>query len=156
MIEEIIRAVSTLADRRIGAIIAIERKVTLNDFIEIGTKIDANVTRDILISIFLPYSPIHDGAVIIQRGRITAAGCVLPLSTSRELDSSLGTRHRAALGLSEETDAVVIVVSEERGAISLAVEGALYLDLKKDELRSMLYELFDIGEDGRKRSYKAS
>ncbi len=147
IIEEIVKAVNQLAGRKIGAIIAIERKVILNDFIEIGTKIDANVTKEILMSIFLPYSPIHDGAVIIQRGRITAAGCVLPLSSTRDLAPDLGTRHRAALGLSEETDAVVIVVSEERGEISVAVDGSLYRNLAASDLRFLLYELFEEGKE---------
>lgn len=143
VLEEIIKAASHMAKRKIGALIAIERNVFLNDFIEIGTKIDANVTKEILTSIFLPYSPLHDGAVIIQKGRITAAGCLLPLSTSLEIDSSLGTRHRSAVGLSEETDAVVIVVSEESGTISLAVSGNLYRELSESELRDYLYDLFE-------------
>lgn len=140
VIEEITAACSIMAKRKIGAIIAIERGITLNDFIEIGTKLDANVTKEILVSIFLPYSPLHDGAVIIQRGRITAAGCVLPVSSNPEISPLLGMRHRAALGLSEETDALVIVVSEERGEISLAENGKILTGISEYEMKNHLYE----------------
>nr|BAL58206.1 hypothetical conserved protein [uncultured prokaryote] len=141
IIEEIVKASSTLAKRKIGALIAIERGVTLNDFVEAGIKIDAGVTKEILISIFLPYSPLHDGAVIIQKGRITAAGCLLPLSSNPDLAPLLGTRHRAAVGLSEETDAVVVVVSEERGEISIAVDGEIRQGISEAKLMEYLHEL---------------
>jgi len=109
--------------------------------------LDARVTRELIQSIFMPNSPIHDGAVIISRGRIAAAGCVLPLSTSTSLRKTLGTRHRAAVGLSERSDAAVIVVSEERGKVSVAWGGRLHEELSSLELRGMLYEVVRLGSE---------
>ena len=141
MVEEITRAATTLANRRIGAILVVARETGLSEYVEDGVKLDAKVSKDLIVSIFLPTSPIHDGAVIIRRGRMVAAGCFFPLATDVDLGKDLGTRHRAAIGISEESDAVVIVVSEERGAISLIVEGKTYFILNNESLRARLQEL---------------
>jgi diadenylate cyclase len=141
-IEEIVRTSVALANRRIGALIAIERDTSLKEFTEMGTPLDAKVSHELLISIFHPASPIHDGAVIIKDNRIIAAGCFLPLSLSSDVSRSLGTRHRAALGLSEETDAIVIIISEETGTISIAIEGRLQGDMDMGSLRKFLTEHF--------------
>ena len=124
-IEEIVRACEGLGQRRVGALLAIEREVQLEEFIEVGTTVDADLSREVLVAIFLPYSPLHDGAVLIRRDKIAAAGCILPLALRSNIPSTLGTRHRAAFGLTEETDALVIVVSEETGKISLVSSGWL-------------------------------
>jgi len=115
--------------------------VGLNEYIEVGTRLDARVSRELVISIFMPTSPIHDGALILQKGRITAAGCFLPLTTNPNVSKTLGTRHRAAIGLTEETDAVVIVVSEEEGSISMVREGRITRDLDAGALRATLLKL---------------
>ncbi len=141
-LEEIIRATIALANRKIGALIAIERETSLKDFVEIGTTLDAKVTKELLLSIFHPTSPIHDGAVVIRGNRVVAAGCFLPITSSPELSKSMGSRHRAGLGLSEETDAVVIVVSEETGNISMVINGKFETHLDMGTLRDMLTDLF--------------
>jgi uncharacterized protein (TIGR00159 family) len=141
MIDEIARAAVLLANRRVGALIALEREVGLTEYLEAGTPIDAEVSRELLTAIFLPQSPIHDGAVVVRQGRITAAGCFLPLTSSPIVSRSLGSRHRAAIGLTEETDAAVIVVSEEEGQISLVREGRIARDLDANRLRTSLAEL---------------
>jgi uncharacterized protein (TIGR00159 family) len=138
LVEELITAADVLSKKRIGALIVIEREVEVENCLEVGTEIDAKVTSEILTSIFLPYSPIHDGAVIIQKGKLTKAGCFLPLSRNHELSKTLGTRHRAAIGLTEVTDAVVLVVSEETGAISIAFSGKIARGLDQNTLRKML------------------
>lgn len=140
--DELVRAVVGLANQRIGAIIVLERNSPLGDYVEVGTEIDSLVSREIVRSIFQPTSPLHDGAIIVQKGRITAAGCILPLSMNPNLSKHLGTRHRAAIGLTEETDAVAIVVSEEQGKISLVVEGRLTRDIDGNTLRKVLQGLF--------------
>ncbi len=124
-LDEIIRAVFYLSKRRIGALIVIERDTGLREFVESGFKLNANLSKELLISIFMPVSPLHDGGVIIYKGKIQTAGCIMPLSTNPYINKRFGTRHRAAIGLSEETDAVVIVVSEETQEISLVQQGAL-------------------------------
>ncbi|MFZ6016414.1 MAG: diadenylate cyclase CdaA [Nitrospirota bacterium] len=141
-LEEIVRAAVALANRKIGALIAIERDTSLKDFVEIGTPLDAKVSKDVLLSIFHPTSPIHDGAVVIKGNRIIAAGCFLPIALSSGPNRSLGTRHRAGLGLSEETDAVVIIVSEETGVVSMAINGKLETHLDMGTLRDILTDLF--------------
>jgi diadenylate cyclase len=141
-LEEIIRAAVSLASKRIGALIVLQRDVGLNDFIEVGTRLDARVSKELITSIFQPLSPIHDGALIIHKGRIIAAGCFLPLTTNPHVSKTLGTRHRAAIGLTEETDAVVIVISEEEGAISMVREGRITRDLDAATLRSTLQRMF--------------
>lgn len=123
VIDELVFAVAGLAQKRIGALIVIERAIQVDSYLAVGTDIDAKVTSELISSIFLPYSPIHDGAVIIQHGKLTKAGCFLPLTQNLEVSKSLGTRHRAAMGLSELVDAVVVVVSEETGTISVVVGG---------------------------------
>jgi diadenylate cyclase len=137
-IEEVVTAAELLAKRRVGGIIAIEREIGLRNFVESGIPIDANVSYDLLTTIFQPGTPLHDGAVIIQEDRIAAASCFLPLAVHPKLDRDLGTRHRAAIGLTEESDAVAVVVSEERGEISLSLQGRLYRGLSPDELRTRL------------------
>jgi diadenylate cyclase len=141
-LEEIVRATIALANRQIGALIAIERDTMLGDFIEIGTPLDAKVSKEIILSIFHPTSPIHDGAVVIRGNRIIAAGCFLPITMGPDISKSLGTRHRAGLGLSEETDAVILIVSEETGTVSMAVEGKLERHLDMGTLRDVLTDLF--------------
>jgi len=136
--EEIVEGVERLSRSAIGAIVAIERDVALDAWVESGSPMEAKVSADLLATIFTPYSPLHDGAVIVRGDTIIAAGCILPLSQSVLADRSLGTRHRAALGLSDESDAVVIVVSEETAAVSVADRGRLYRDLTPQELREML------------------
>ena len=142
--EEIVRSAVLLASKRIGALIVFERDVNLNEYIEVGTRLESRVSRELLQSVFLSTSPIHDGAVIIQQGRITAAGCFLPLTVNPNVSKTLGTRHRAAIGLTEETDAVVVVVSEEEGKISLVREGRIIRDLDAGTLRNTLQQLFAV------------
>lgn len=142
--EEIVRAAIALANRKIGALIVIERDTSLKDFVEVGTLLDAKVSKEVLLSIFHPTSPIHDGAVIIKGNRIAAAGCFLPITLSSELSKSLGTRHRAGIGLTEETDSVAIIISEETGFISMALDGRLETKLDMGTLRDMLTEIFAV------------
>jgi diadenylate cyclase len=141
-IEEVVRATVSLANRKIGALLVLERETDLRDFIEIGVPLDARVSRELLLSIFHPTSPIHDGAAIIRGNRVAAAGCFLPITLTADLKKTLGTRHRAALGITEETDAVSIVVSEETGSISLAMNGRLNEQLDMTTLRQFLTETF--------------
>jgi diadenylate cyclase len=136
--EEICEAVERLSRSGIGAIVAIEREVPLDGYAESGSPMEAKVSADLLATIFTPYSPLHDGAVLVRGDTIVAAGCILPLSQQAIADRTLGTRHRAALGLSDETDAIVVVVSEERSSISIAERGQLWLDLSPSEVRDML------------------
>ena len=137
-IDQIVMAVSLLAQRRIGALIAVEREIGTRAIHETGVKLDSKVVADLIASIFFPPGPLHDGGIIICGDRIVAASCLFPLSQRGELDKSLGTRHRAALGLTEETDAVVIVVSEETGTISLSYRGRLSRDIDAERLRRFL------------------
>ncbi len=141
-LEEIVRASISLANRKIGALIVIERDTSLKDFVEIGTNLDARVSKELLLSIFHPSSPIHDGAVIIKGNRIAAAGCFLPITLSSDLSKSLGTRHRAGIGLTEETDAVAIIISEETGLISFALGGKIEEKIDMGTLRDMLTDIF--------------
>lgn len=138
VIEEVSEAVRTLADRRVGALIVFQRDVGLNEYMEIGTRLDARVSRELVESVFLPTSPIHDGALVIQKGRVTAVRCVLPLSANPHLRTTMGTRHRAAIGVTEETDAVAIVVSEQEGTIALVVGGNVTERVDAVRLRSAL------------------
>ncbi|HIJ80980.1 MAG TPA: TIGR00159 family protein [Desulfuromonadales bacterium] len=136
-VDELIRGLHELADRRIGALIVIIRQMSIDHLIQVGTEIDAKVTSELLNSIFLPYSPIHDGAVILQRDKIISAGCILPLSQNPDISKSFGTRHRAALGISEQTDVLVLVVSEETGKISIVHEGKITYDADPTEIRRL-------------------
>lgn len=142
MITEVVNAVTEMSQERIGALIAFERSTGLRSYIETGTPIQANVTRDLLITLFYGQNPLHDGAVIIQNRRIEAARCILPVSTSMKLSPHLGLRHRAAVGLTEQTDAFVVVVSEETGTISISKNGELFSKLGTSELRAQLVEAF--------------
>lgn len=137
-VEAIKKAVSYMAKRRIGALISIEKDTGLNEYIETGIPLDATLTSELLINIFIPNTPLHDGAVIMQKDKIVAAACYLPLSESPFISKELGTRHRAALGLSEVTDAVTVIVSEETGAISITANGDLHRNLTIDEFETML------------------
>jgi len=141
MIEAIVRACLELADKRVGALIVVERKTGLSNYIEKGVLVDGCIRKETIISIFQPTSPIHDGAIIVQEGRIAAAACLLPLDTNMEVTDIFGTRHRCALSLSSQTDAVVIIVSEERGTISLAIEGTVRWNLSERVLRDTLLKL---------------
>ena len=137
-VEEVVKAVRQLANARIGGLIVLENEIGLGEYISAGTTLDAQVTRELIVSIFVPGSPVHDGALIIQRGRITAAGCLLPLTTNPNVSRTLGTRHRAAIGLTEETDAAVLVVSEEDWTISLVHGGKITRDVDPGTLRATL------------------
>jgi diadenylate cyclase len=138
VVDEVTDAVERLSRSSTGAIVVLERDVPLGEYVETGSPINAKVSGDLLATIFTPYSPLHDGAVVIRSDTIVGAGCILPLSQARVDDRSIGTRHRAALGLSEETDALVIVVSEETGGITLAVQGRLLRGLSPTQLRDVL------------------
>ena len=142
---EVVRATESLASRRIGALIVLERATGLRQYAELGVALDALVSADLLMSVFLPYSPLHDGAVFIQGERVVAAGCFLPLSRNTQIGRALGTRHRAALGIAEETDAIALVASEETGRLSLAVAGRIEGVEDVDALRRRLNELMGLG-----------
>ncbi|NJD20830.1 MAG: TIGR00159 family protein [Gemmatimonadetes bacterium] len=141
VVDEVVEAVQRLSRSRVGAIIAIERDVGLEGYAETGSQVHARVSAEMIATIFTPYSPLHDGAVLIRGDEIHTAGAILPLTQSSVPDRSLGTRHRAALGLSEETDAVVIVVSEETSQISVAQGGRLERDVSPERIREILGEL---------------
>jgi len=141
ILKEIGRAVENLAKDKIGALIAIEKNDPLTAYIESGVNIDARVSADLIQAIFTPNNPLHDGGLVIQQGRIIAAGCLFPLTQSQELSRIFGTRHRAALGLGDETDAVIIIVSEERQDVSLVYRGKLYKDLGPEELFSEIKKI---------------
>ena len=142
-IDELVRGCTFLAGRRYGALLVIERETGINDFLEIGRELDAKISADLLSAIFHPQSPIHDGALIIQRGRLTRAGCFLPLTQNPSVSPRLGTRHRAAIGLTELVDAVAIVVSEETGKVSVVVSGKMTRDLDSITLRKVLRRLLE-------------
>ena len=141
--EEVCDAVDTLASRRIGALMVLERHIGMSDFQERAIKLDALVSKELLFTLFWPHTPTHDGAVIIQTDRAVAAGCLMPLSRNPNLDPTLGTRHRAAVGISEQTDALALVVSETSGQISLAQGGKLRRDLTPVQLRQVLQDLLE-------------
>lgn len=138
LVDHVVEAVLLLAGRKIGALIAIEREIGLRAVQETGTTLDAVVTPELLASIFFPYTPLHDGGVIVRQDRLVAAGCLFPLTQREGLATELGTRHRAAIGLTEETDALVVVVSEETGTISVAYKGRLTRGLDEEKLRKLL------------------
>lgn len=142
LIEAIKKSVSYMAKRRIGALISIEKDTGLNEYVETGIKMDAALSSELMINIFIPNTPLHDGAVIIQKNQISAAACYLPLSESAFISKELGTRHRAALGLSEVTDAITIVVSEETGAISITANGNLHRNLSMTEFEELLRKMW--------------
>ncbi len=140
VVPEIVEAVYNLANRKIGALIAIERDVGLGVFVEAGTPLNAQITRSLIVTIFWPGSPLHDGAAIIRGNRIVAAGCFFPLTEQPGIARTLGTRHRAAIGVTEESDALSIVVSEETQQVSVAHRGHLRMGLKPEQLRQILEE----------------
>ena len=142
LLEAMKKSVSYMAKRRIGALISIEKETGLTEYIETGIKMNAEISSELLINIFIPNTPLHDGAVIMQRDKVTAAACYLPLSESAFISKELGTRHRAALGLSEVTDAIVVIVSEETGAISIAANGKIDRNLTIDEFTLKLRNLW--------------
>ncbi len=141
-IEEVISAVFYLSKRRIGALIILERDTGLGDYVESGFDLDANLNKELLISIFMPVSPLHDGGVIVSKRRIQTAGCILPLTQNPYISKRFGTRHRAAIGLSEETDAIILVVSEETRNVSLVQHGALTAVNDEIALRTSLRAIF--------------
>ncbi len=140
-IEEIVVAATMLSSQKVGAIIAVEREIGLRNYIESGIPLDATLTYDLLVTIFQPGSPLHDGAVILQENRVAAAACFLPLTVNPRVSRELGTRHRAAIGLTEEGDAVAVIVSEETGYISVTIDGRIDRRLSPDELRTRLRSL---------------
>lgn len=144
IIEELAKGAVQLAQKGVGALIVIEKEINLEYFIELGTEIDSTISSELLNSVFLSASPLHDGAVIIRGGRVWAAGCFLPLSKNPALDKMLGTRHRAAIGLTEETDALVIVVSEENNSVGIVEGGQMIADVDHATLRRGLYESYGL------------
>ncbi len=140
MIYEIVQSMDYLRKQKIGALIVIERDVSLSDYIERAKKIYGDLTSDLLIALFFPNNPMHDGGVILQGNRITCAGAVFPTSNSSKINKRLGTRHRAALGITEETDCISLIVSEETGRLSIAIKGELYYNLSIDDVRMMLID----------------
>lgn len=141
LLNELVRAVTTMSKVKIGALVVMERETGINDYIETGIKVDGVVSGEFLINIFMPNTPLHDGAVIIRGDRVAAAGCFLPLSEQPGLAKDLGTRHRAGLGITEHSDAVAVIVSEETGIISLAREGKLTRNLDEKTLRELLEDM---------------
>lgn len=141
IIEDVVQATLALAAKRFGGLIVLQREVGLNEYMEIGTRLDARISRELIESVFEPHSLIHDGALVIQRGRVTAVRCLLPLSTNPNLRKSWGTRHRAAIGVTEETDAVAIVISEQEGTVALVVGGNVTENIDGTRLKNALREL---------------
>ncbi len=142
MINSVCKACSEMSDKKIGALIVFERETLLGDIIETGTTVDAELSPEMIGNIFFPKAPLHDGAAIIRDFRLCAAGCILPLTKTNDISRALGTRHRAALGMSEQSDALIVVVSEETGAISVAEKGNLRRDISDGDLREILSENF--------------
>jgi diadenylate cyclase len=153
-LEAVVTAAEILSQERRGALVVFPRRISIRSIVETGTRINGEISSSLIVAIFEFDGPLHDGAMIIQSGRITAAGCFLPLSEQQDIRKSFGTRHRAALGMSEQSDAVILVVSEETGAISLAVDDSLYYDLSPIEVQRKLKDLLDravrSGDSGKK------
>lgn len=137
-IEDVVKAAKDMANKKIGALIVFELDTNLGDYVHTGVQLDSKVSKELLINIFIPDTPLHDGAVIIKDNKIEAASCILPLTDKESIDRIFGTRHRAAIGLTENSDAVVVVVSEETGAISLAIGGKIIRDISEEQLRKEL------------------
>lgn len=155
VMEEVSAAADSLANQRIGGLIILERQARLNEYLEGAIRLDALVTRELLISLFWPHSPTHDGAIVIQGDLILAAGCVLPLSRRPGIDKTMGTRHRAGLGITEKTDAVAIIISEERGQVSIAQGGKMTTNLSRVQLRQTLGEIFTREDDIEQKGWLA-
>jgi diadenylate cyclase len=153
LVNEITQAAVSMSKNRVGALIAIEREVSLKPFAETGIALDGMLTSELLITAFMPSTPFHDGGMIIQGGRVMAVGCLFPLSESQKISKTLGTRHRAGLGLSEESDALVIVISEETGVISVMNQGRITRDIDEEKLRSQLLELYQPAPRARRRRF---
>lgn len=151
MITAVCRSVSSMSENKIGALIVFERQTLLGSIIETGTSVDALATEELIGTVFFPKTPLHDGAAIIRGDRVAAAGCILPLTKNNALSKELGTRHRAAIGMSEESDAVVVVVSEETGTISIVSKGNIKRDLTSAQLRDMLQDYLIVHEDEKKK-----
>ena len=147
ILKQVSKATDNLCKAKIGALIAIENKYSLSNYIANGILIDAKITSELIETIFTPNSLLHDGGLVIQKGKIAAAGCIFPLTQNQDLSRVFGTRHRAALGLSEETDAIIIVVSEERQDIALVYQSRLYRDMSKEELFSKIKEFIKIQDE---------
>jgi len=152
MINSVCKACSEMSDKKIGALMVFERETLLGDIIETGTSVDAEISAEMIGNIFFPKAPLHDGAAVVRDFRLCAAGCILPLTKTNDISSSLGTRHRAAIGMSEQSDALVVVVSEETGAISVAEKGNLRRDISDGDLREILNESF-IDNDYENKSF---
>jgi len=153
--EELTEAVMKLSNKRIGALIAIEREIDLKEYSENGVRVDAEFSEELILTLFYPMTALHDGGVILSKNRIASAGCVFPLSKYEMSDRTLGLRHRASIGLSEESDCVCIVVSEETGTISIAMDGKLERNLKEDSFRARLEKTFIPDEEAKKARAKA-
>ena len=153
--EELTEAVMKLSNKRIGALIAIEREINLKEYSENGVRVDAEFSEELLLTLFHPMTALHDGGVIFSKNRVASAGCVFPLSKHEMVDRTLGLRHRASIGLSEESDAVLIVVSEETGTISVAMDGRIERNLKEDSFRDKLEKVFIPDEEAKKARAKA-
>ncbi|PIU40023.1 MAG: TIGR00159 family protein [Candidatus Omnitrophica bacterium CG07_land_8_20_14_0_80_50_8] len=157
LVEEVVKAVISMSKSHVGALIAIEKEISLKPYVETGISLDGVLTSELLLTIFMPNTPFHDGGIVIHGGRVIAVGCLFPLSQSQKLSKMLGTRHRAGLGLSEETDALVIVVSEETGIISSMSQGKITRDLDEEKLKTHLLELYrplKAGTKGKKFTLK--
>lgn len=148
IVEELARGILQTAQRGYGGLVAIEREILVDYHIEMGTELESRVSAELLTSIFHPASPMHDGAILVRAGKIHSAGCFLPLSKNPALDKNLGTRHRAAIGLTEETDAVVFVISEETKSVGIVVGGQLRTNVDSREIRRTLFEAFDLTYKG--------
>ncbi|MBQ5823242.1 MAG: diadenylate cyclase CdaA [Clostridia bacterium] len=155
MITEICRSVAKMSEDKIGALIVFERQTLLGSVIETGTTVDALATEELIGTVFFPKTPLHDGAAVIRADRVAAAGCILPLTKNNALSKELGTRHRAAIGMSEESDAVVVVVSEETGIISIVSKGKIQRGLTSAQLRDSLQNYLIVGEDQKKKGLVA-
>ncbi len=153
-INSVCRACTNMSDKQIGALIVFEKETLLGEISKTGTQLDAMVTTELIGNIFFPKAPMHDGAVVIKNGRVISAGCILPLTSNTDLSSELGTRHRAAIGMSESSDAIVVVVSEETGAISVAEKGHLKRNISVGDLREILSKNFTNDNNGDKSRIK--
>ncbi|OIO38222.1 MAG: TIGR00159 family protein [Candidatus Omnitrophica bacterium CG1_02_49_10] len=154
IIDEIVNACFTMSDKRLGGIVAIKREIGFKAYIESGVKLDSQLSADLIVSLFTPPAPLHDGAIVVEGDRIIAAACLFPLTQNPYLSKSLGTRHRAAIGLTEETDAVCIIISEETGKVSIAIRGRLTKNMNSDALRKLLHNLYKRPSQAKKGAFR--